>query len=109
MISLSSLLGIVSEFFNVRRDDLLSPRRTNHIAHARMVFCWLARRHTRHSYQDIGDFLRRDHATIMYAFHQVEHRSKGSDAVRDECGLLDELCGKEKRATVEELLAGASI
>jgi chromosomal replication initiator protein len=69
----------VCEAFEVSLDDLLSPRRTARVAHARQVAMYLARELTDGSLPSIGrEFGNRNHSTVLHA-----HRSTTARIARD--------------------------
>lgn len=70
---LSALADIAAAAAGVGRVELRSDRRDQKGTRARQVFCWLARRFTKHSYPKIGQEVgNRDHTTIMHAVRRVQ-------------------------------------
>jgi chromosomal replication initiator protein len=71
----------VTEFYRVRVTELQSKKRSRSVALPRQVCMYLARRHTRHSLEEIGGYFGgRDHTTVMHAVKTIEHkRAKESD------------------------------
>ncbi|MEM1183907.1 MAG: chromosomal replication initiator protein DnaA [Planctomycetota bacterium] len=66
----------VCEHFEVRRTDLLGKRRHQSISLPRQVCMALARKHTRHSFEEIGASIGgRDHTTVMHACKAIESRT----------------------------------
>jgi chromosomal replication initiation ATPase DnaA len=60
------LADLVSQFFDVTLLEMQSPRRCNHICHARFVLCYLLREDVKLSWGAIGRYLKKDHSTIIY-------------------------------------------
>jgi chromosomal replication initiator protein len=58
----------------VSREDLLSPKRTARVAHARQLAIYLSRELTSLSLAQIAREFNRDHTTIMYAIRNVSSR-----------------------------------
>jgi chromosomal replication initiator protein len=58
----------------VSREDLLSPKRTARVAHARQLAIYLSRELTSLSLAQIAREFNRDHTTIMYAIRNVTSR-----------------------------------
>lgn len=69
--ALLRLLAAVARVSGVPAETLLSDRRAAAVARPRQVLCYLAARHTTLSYPQIGQGLRRDHTTVMYARRRV--------------------------------------
>jgi hypothetical protein len=65
---------IVCRRFQVSRDNIESNSRKKGVVLPRQIGMYLARKHTTHSYPEIGRrFGGRDHTTILYAFHKIEN------------------------------------
>ncbi|MEZ6242504.1 MAG: chromosomal replication initiator protein DnaA [Phycisphaerales bacterium] len=78
--TIESIIAAVSDFYSVRKADLLGKRRHKSISLPRQVSMYLAREHTRHSLEEIGaHFGGRDHTTVMHAVRTVKAR-RGGDA-----------------------------
>jgi chromosomal replication initiator protein len=64
----------VAAHFNIRMNDMHSPRRAREVARPRQVAMYLAKQLTQRSYPDIGrSFGGRDHTTVMHACQQIEN------------------------------------
>jgi chromosomal replication initiator protein len=75
-ITIQTIINAVVEYYGVRLSDLQSKRRQRSIALPRQVCMYLARRHTRHSLEEIGGYFGgRDHTTVMHAIRIVELKS----------------------------------
>ena len=69
--------------FDVSRDELLSTGRSSHIAWARQVAMYLARRHTGATLPAIGErFGGRTHTTVMYACRKAGERLTADPAAQ---------------------------
>jgi len=78
--TIESIINAVSDFYSVRKADLLGKRRHKSISLPRQVSMYLAREYTRHSLEEIGaHFGGRDHTTVMHAVRTVKAR-RGGDA-----------------------------
>lgn len=75
--TLHVIVSAVTEYFGVRVPDVQSKRRARSVAVPRQVCMYLARKHTRHSLEEIGAYFGgRDHTTVMYSVEIVEERRK---------------------------------
>jgi hypothetical protein len=87
----TSLTGItehVAQFFHVKVDALLSRDRTQHVAFCRQVVAYMCRTVTDASYPVIGQYLRRDHSSIIAAVTVVERRMQREGAFRRQMETL---------------------
>lgn len=92
-MKLEDILEIVCEYYGLNQQLIIGRGRTMYIARARHMFCWLARRHTRRSFEEIAYFLRRDHTTAIHSYRVIENQlciRTSSDA--DEARQLDLIC-----------------
>jgi chromosomal replication initiator protein len=82
--TIQGIITRVTEFFRVKITELQSKRRSRSVALPRQVCMYLARKHTRHSLEEIGGYFGgRDHTTVMHAVKTIEHK-RASEADFDE-------------------------
>ncbi len=75
--SISNIIKIVSDFYCISQDDILSKKRLKNIVNARQVICYLAKELTKLSFQEIGTAIGgKDHATVLYSVKQLERKIK---------------------------------
>ncbi len=70
--SLDQILTGVCKALKVGKLDMYSPHRAAHLVEARHIFYWCARYFTARSYPEIGRFIKRDHATVMYGVRKID-------------------------------------
>ena len=88
-VTLSDIIHMVSDHFDVRITDLQSKKRSQSIALPRQVCMYLARNLTRHSLEEIGGHLGgRDHSTVVHACTKIEHLYKSDTDFRDNIDKL---------------------
>lgn len=75
-------------FFKVSHADIVGPKRTRNIAHARQVTIFLCRNLLDIPYEDIGKKFNRDHSTAMYSVTNVEAKMKENRVLREEIEAL---------------------
>ncbi|MCL2700238.1 MAG: chromosomal replication initiator protein DnaA [Phycisphaerae bacterium] len=71
-VTLGGIEAIVSAFFGITQADLHSSRRTRTVSTARMVAMFLARRHTRMSFPEIGKAMGKNHSSVVLAVQKME-------------------------------------
>ncbi len=72
-IQIQMIINAVTDFYGIKVTDLQSKRRQRSIALPRQVCMYLARKHTRHSLEEIGGYFGgRDHTTVMHAVKTVD-------------------------------------
>jgi len=76
-ITITEIIDVVTNHFDVRLADLQSKKRSQSIAMPRQICMYLARNLTRHSLEEIGGHLGgRDHTTVMHACHKIADLEK---------------------------------
>ena len=84
------IIDAVTAFYGVRLADLQSKKRNRSIALPRQVCMYLARRHTRHSLEEIGGYFGgRDHTTVMHALKAVQSKMDDDAQLADQVDLLE--------------------
>ncbi len=93
--SIQTIIDTVARYYDVKLTDLLSKRRHKSIALPRQMAMWLARKHTRHSLEEIGGYLGgRDHSTVLHAVRSVDGRSRKDQGVETDLSRLEQALQK---------------
>jgi chromosomal replication initiator protein len=72
-IGVNEIIEAVARFHNLRSADITGHKRTRTLTVPRHIAMYLARRHTRLSFPELGkEFGSRDHSTIQHGFRKVE-------------------------------------
>jgi len=88
-ISITDIIEVVTNHFDIRLADLQSKRRSQSITEPRQICMYLARNLTKHSLEEIGGHLGgRDHTTVMHACSKI---AEAKDADPKMNALLEEL------------------
>jgi chromosomal replication initiator protein len=88
--SVQEIIDAVSGYYGVKLTDLLSKRRHKSIALPRQIGMWLARKHTRHSLEEIGGYFGgRDHTTVMHAIKSINTKCRIDPGVEHDVNQLD--------------------
>lgn len=83
-ISISQIIDVITEHFNVRLSDLQGKRRNRSIAFPRQLSMYLARDLTRHSLEEIGGhFGGRDHTTVLHAYRNIDRLCDQDESIRN--------------------------
>ncbi|MEM7629284.1 MAG: chromosomal replication initiator protein DnaA [Planctomycetota bacterium] len=73
--TIETIITTVGDFYQVKRTELLGKRRHKSISLPRQVCMFLARKHTRHSLEEIGaHFGGRDHTTVLHAVRSIDSK-----------------------------------
>lgn len=83
-VTVDKVFSAVYHRYNIKREDLVSARRTKEIASARHVTVYLIRTITEMSLPNIGKLFNRDHSTILSSLDAVEKRKAQDDLFRIE-------------------------
>ena len=87
-VTVDKIFAAVYKKLDVKREDILSSKRTKDIANARHVTAYLIRTLTEMSYPNIGKLLGRDHATVLSSITTVENKLTQSPVFKS---LVDEM------------------
>ena len=88
-VSVEEIQKVVATYYNIKRSDLLAPRRTRTVARPRQIAMYLAREFTSHSLLEIGtQFNGRDHSTVLHACRRVADLRKEFADVDEDCANL---------------------
>lgn len=71
-ITLGDIEAVTATFFGITPADIHSSRRTRTVSVARMIAMYLARRHTRMSFPEIGRFMGKNHSSVILAVQRLE-------------------------------------
>lgn len=83
-LTIDEIQKSVSDYYNIRPNEMVSERRSRAVARPRQVAMYLAKQLTSKSLPDIGRrFGGRDHTTVMYAVKKIEDLRR-TDAHLDE-------------------------
>ena len=84
-VSIDNIQGVVAEYYQIRKSDLLLRRKTRTIARPRQMAMHLAKELTKHSLPEIGEaFGGRDHTTVLHAHRKItELKQSSSDIAED--------------------------
>ncbi|MFB3894156.1 MAG: chromosomal replication initiator protein DnaA [Phycisphaerae bacterium] len=71
-VTLGDIEAVVAAFFGITPADIHSSRRTRTVSLARGICMFLARRHTRMSFPEIGKFMGKNHSSAIMAVQRLE-------------------------------------
>lgn len=83
-VTVDKIFSAVYRRYNIKREDIVSARRTKEIAAARHVTVYLIRTVTDMSLPNIGKLLNRDHSTIIASLEAIEKKKAQDDIFRVE-------------------------
>lgn len=73
-VTVDKIFASIYQKYNVKKEDLISNKRTKEIAFARHVCIYLIREVTEMSLPNIGKLFNRDHTTVMNSIDTIERR-----------------------------------
>ena len=105
VVRLADIDRAVCEVFGLESATLKSARKGKAVSHPRMLAMWLARKHTRAAFSEIGQFFgRRSHSTVIAAQKRVDVWLAGQEPLQTDagqCTVEEAICRIERH-----LLAG---
>ena len=97
--TMQAVLDAAISFYGVKLSDLQAKKKTRSIARPRQVVMYLARKHTRHSLEEIGGYLGgRDHTTVMHGASKIAELRDADPAFAAELQRLEARIVGEQRA-----------
>lgn len=82
-VTMDLILDVVSEHYNIPKDDIIGKKRNSEIVMPRQIVMYLSRDMIDVPFQSIGVFLGgRDHSTVMHGIQKVEDAMSQSDDFR---------------------------
>ncbi|MEO1007628.1 MAG: chromosomal replication initiator protein DnaA [Planctomycetota bacterium] len=95
--TMQRVIDLIVDYYAVKLSDLQSKKKTRSIARPRQVLMYLARRHTRHSLEEIGGYLGgRDHTTIMHGANKITSLRATDRALSAELDHLESQLGVDE-------------
>lgn len=73
---MARLLSLIAGEYHCTAWELASRDQTQKVAAARKVVCYIAREMTALSYPMIGNYLNRDHSTVIYSVEHIKRLMK---------------------------------
>lgn len=84
-----TIIKTVSEFYDVREEQLMDKSRKREIVKPRQVCMYLIREELKNSYPFIGDrFGGRDHTTVMHAVKKINKNLETDEGLAEEISLI---------------------
>ncbi|MFA6918820.1 MAG: chromosomal replication initiator protein DnaA [Patescibacteria group bacterium] len=84
-----SIINIVSEYFDIKIEDIISPCRKKNLTEPRQIIMYLMREELKFSFPNIGQELGgRDHTTVIHACDKVNRVMKIDDKLRENLEIL---------------------
>lgn len=88
-VTIDEIIRKVSDHYNLRMTDILSPRRARTVARPRQVAMFLAKTLTSKSLPEIGRrFGGRDHTTVIHAVKKIEELKSIDNQIAEDVELL---------------------
>lgn len=86
-----NVIDVISEFYEVDKNELISKGRKKEIVHPRQIAMYLLRKELNMSYPGIGKYFSgRDHTTALHAYEKINKELQENERLREEIGFLKE-------------------
>lgn len=96
------IVNIVARSYGIKPEDILGERRTQDIADARQVVCFLAREKFKKSFPEIARNLGKyDHTTALYSHRKIAEKIKGDEAFGAYINKISEAIDKNASFALE--------
>ncbi|GHA46911.1 chromosomal replication initiator protein DnaA [Amylibacter ulvae] len=88
-VTVDEIIRKVTDHYNIRMTDMLSPRRARSVARPRQMAMYLAKKLTSKSLPEIGRrFGGRDHTTVIHAVKKIEELRSVDNQIAEDLELL---------------------
>ncbi len=92
IITVDKIQNIVSNYFNIPLNEMLSQRRSRPLARPRQIAMYLAKKMTTRSLPEIGRrFANRDHTTVIHAVKTITRLSEQDDEMKKNINQIKDL------------------
>ncbi len=92
VITVDKIQNVVSNFFNIPLNEMLSQRRSRPLARPRQIAMYLAKKMTTRSLPEIGRrFANRDHTTVIHAVKTITRLSEQDDEMKKNINQIKSL------------------
>ena len=90
-IDYKNIIKIVSDFYDISTDDLITKCRKREVVWPRQIIMYLMREELKNSYPFIGEKMGgRDHTTVMYACEKLSKEIEDNENLQQEISLIKE-------------------
>ncbi len=89
-ISSETILEIVSNYFDIKIEEIKSKKRNQPITNARQVYMYLTREILNLSLLNIGKSIGRDHSTVIHGIEKIENKMKNDKNFENSILILKE-------------------
>jgi len=94
-ISEEQIVNVVSNFFNISKEELFSRKKNKNLVEPRQIFIYLLRELVGVSYTYIAKKIGRDHTTAIHAYKKIEEEINKNSRIYDKILLIKENILKE--------------
>ena len=92
VVTVDKIQNIVSSFYNIPLNEMLSQRRSRPLARPRQIAMFLAKKMTTRSLPEIGRrFANRDHTTVIHAVKTITRLSEQDDEMKKNISQIKSL------------------
>ncbi|MEN3015255.1 MAG: chromosomal replication initiator protein DnaA [bacterium] len=93
-INPDNVIEVVTEYFNITREEIFSNSREKKIVYPRQVLTYLLRDTLGMSFKSIGNYLGKDHTTIMHSYEKINVLLASPKVYKDISNIREKLYEK---------------
>ena len=87
-ITPKKIVKTIADHFDIKEEDIFRRTRTKHLVEIRQFLIYFLRDVAQLSYTSIGEFLKKDHTTIIYTYEKVVKKMKNNSEFCQEIEIL---------------------
>ena len=88
---IDDVANAVAKYFDLSLDDFLSPARNQKVSTSRQIAVYLSREITKQSFENIAEFFRKKHTTMLYSYDKVKKDLKTNKDLQSTISEITEL------------------
>ena len=87
-LNLEKIFNEVTNFYGLKREDILNTKRDKELVHPRQIIMFLLRHEMNFSFPKIGRELKRDHTTVIHGCEKIEKAVAQNNGLKQEISLI---------------------
>lgn len=101
--SLQKCLNVVCDYYGYTKEDFIRRDRKKHLVNARQMFFFIADCFTEANLTEKGDFLDRDHTTVIHSINKIKIEKEIYPEVKEHIRNIESILFKDPPMVISEI------